>query len=339
MKTITSNYTIKNDDKKLILDSSLESFILTLPESIGLGFEVEMICVGGTESVNSITIESTKETIMINGDSYFTINTDRAVVNLALQRTAGKVVHLSCTQGASGGGGGDTGWTYDPLSSTTKLTNESGIRVGTIGNNGTDQNYLELIDTSLGDVICDISNQELEQNNGLIKNYKAYGGNNIILDSFAGFSDDTTQLIVSDSCILFYDFAITGKWQILYNNEWKTKVIDISSAQLLDLTTPIELLPAAGVGKYYDIETTKMKVLFGTTPYDPDSMNKIEVKQGLQTFNFGPNIIAQSSNTFGIGVRSGYTATNQNVTISADAIALDGDGTAQVILQYKVNTF
>ena len=124
-----------------------------------------------------------------------------------------------------------------------------------------------------------------------------------------------------------------------YNNEWKTAVIDVSSAEILDLTTPIELLPAAGVGKYYDIETTKMKVLFGTTPYDPDSMTKIEVKQGLQTFNFGPNIIAQSSNTFGIGIRSGYTATNQNVTLSADAIALDGDGTAQVILQYKVNTF
>lgn len=338
MKTITSNYTIKNDDKKLILDSSLESFILTLPESIGLGFEVEMICVGGTESVNSITIESTKETIMINGDSYFTINTDRAVVNLALQRTAGKVVHLSCTQGASGGGGGDTGWTYDPLSSTTKLTNESGIRVGTIGNNGIDQNYLELIDTSLGDVICDISNQELEQNNGLIKNYKAYGGNNIILDSFAGFSDNTTQLIVSDSCILFYDFAITGKWQILYNNEWKTKVIDISSAQLLDLTTPIELLPAAGVGKYYDC-TARFKYIFGTIPY-AIGMTKIEIKQGNQAISFPSNVIAPSYNNISFGFRStGSMATNQNVTLSADDINEVGDGTAQVILQYKVNTF
>ena len=129
MKTITSNYTIKSDDKKLILDSSLESFILTLPESIGLGFEVEMICVGGTESVNSITIESTKETIMINGDSYFTINTDRAVVNLALQNIFGKVVHLSCTQGASGGGA-FTGWVLNETTNTTDLTSGLGITTG-----------------------------------------------------------------------------------------------------------------------------------------------------------------------------------------------------------------
>lgn len=334
MKIITSNYTIKSDDKKLILDSSLESFILTLPKSIGLGFEVEMICVGGTESVNSISIQSPKETILINKESGFVIDIDRAVVNLALQRTAGKVVHLSCTQGASGGGGGDTGWTLQ--ADATTLNDSLGLAVENVGLIASSPDFLTLVDATTGDITADLT--ALESGSKIIKNIKVTGPFDLILQSTAGFSDGTNELIVSDSSIIFWD-NVSGFWQILYNNEWKTKVIDISSAEILDLTTPIKLLPAAGVGKYYDIETTKMKVLFGTTPYDPDSMNKIEVKQGAQIFFFSPNIIAQSSNTFGIGVRSGYTATNQNVTLSADAIAFDGDGTAQVILQYKVNTF
>ena len=216
MKTITSNYTIKSDDKKLILDSSLESFILTLPESIGLGFEVEMICVGGTESVNSITIESTKETILINGDSAFVIDTDRAVVNLALQNIFGKVVHLSCTQGASGGTN-TSGWNTITSNYAT-LENGLGLRTSSISQFANLADYLCLIDTSSGDVNADISSLDVT---GLIKNYKVTGPNDLILEDYTnGFSNGENTLVISDSAIIFFDGII---WQILYNNEWKTK--------------------------------------------------------------------------------------------------------------------
>lgn len=319
VKNIRKNYTVKASDKILFVHTAVPitiTFPKTFPNDLSF-----VILGSGTESTNNITIAypdqsdtviSTDNSITVithNGDNLFSVN----------------------SAGASGGGVGDVGWSLN--ADSARLNDDIGLNFGLVSSFIDSLNPLSVIDTSSGDVQSSIDALE---DQGQIKIYKAQGINNIILDSLSGFSDGTNTITVVDSAILFFDGVI---WQILYNNEWKTKVIDISSAEILDLTTPIELLPAAGVGKYYDIETTKMKVLFGTTPYDPDSMNKIEVKQGLQTFNFGPNIIAQSSNTFGIGIRSGYTATNQNVTISSDAVALDGDGTAQVIIKYKVNTF
>lgn len=319
VKNIRKNYTVKASDKILFVHTAVP-ITITFPKVFPN--DLTFVILGsGTESTNNITIAypdqsdtviSTDNSITVithNGDNLFSVN----------------------SAGASGGGGGDVGWSLN--ADSARLNDDIGLNFGLVSSSIDSLNPLSVIDTSSGDVQSSIDALE---DQGQIKIYKAQGINNIILDSLSGFSDGTNTITVVDSAILFFDGTI---WQVLYNNEWKTKVIDISSAEILDLTTPIELLPAAGVGKYYDIETTKMKVLFGTTPYDPDSMNKIEVKQGSQIFFFSPNIIAQSSNTFGIGVRSGYTATNQNVTLSADAIALDGDGTAQVIIQYKVNTF
>lgn len=319
VKNIRKNYTVKASDKILFVHTAVPitiTFPKTFPNDLSF-----VILGSGTESTNNITIAypdqsdtvvSTDNSITVithNGDNLFSVN----------------------SAGASGGGVGDVGWSLN--ADSARLNDDIGLNFGLVSSSIDSLNPLSVIDTSSGDVQSSIDALE---DQGQIKIYKAQGINNIILDSLSGFSDGTNTITVVDSAILFFDGTI---WQVLYNNEWKTKVIDISSAEILDLTTPIELLPNAGVGKYYDIETTKMKVLFGTTPYDPDSMTKIEVKQGLQTFHFNSYIIAQSSNTFGIGARNGYTATNQNVTLSADAIALDGDGTAQAVLIYKVNTF
>lgn len=247
MKAITTNYTIKNDDKKLILDSSLESFILTLPDSIGEGFAVELICVGGTESVNSITIQSPKSTILINGDSAFAIDTDRAVVNLALQAIYGKVVHLSCTQGAAGGGGGYTGWSAN--TQRTELDSNLGLSVST--KNGT-YDYISIIDTSAGDVTIDISS--LENTVYYIKKFKKVGANKLFLQSFAGFSDFSSLLEVPESCCIVYD-PTNPIWEILYNNNNTVTNTIIKSKKITNIDCQTW---SAGV----EIEPTKPGVIF-----------------------------------------------------------------------------
>lgn len=51
-----------------------------------------------------------------------------------------------------------------------------------------------------------------------------------------------------------------------------TTVVNISSAQILAMdTTPIELLPAPGVNKYYDIEKVILEYTYGTSIYDVSS--------------------------------------------------------------------
>ena len=50
-------------------------------------------------------------------------------------------------------------------------------------------------------------------------------------------------------------------------SEFTEKIINITSAQILTLGTPIELLPAPGAGKYYVIDRIQMEYSFRTAAY------------------------------------------------------------------------
>ena len=55
-------------------------------------------------------------------------------------------------------------------------------------------------------------------------------------------------------------------------------------------------------------------------------------------------LISGTSGIIGYGILRSLKLSNENLkligtTIYSDSVALDGDGTAQVIIKYKVNTF
>lgn len=49
--------------------------------------------------------------------------------------------------------------------------------------------------------------------------------------------------------------------------EYTEKIVDLTSAQIKTLGTPIELLPAPGTNKYYIIDRIQIEYKFGTTAY------------------------------------------------------------------------
>jgi hypothetical protein len=164
------------------------------------------------------------------------------------------------------------------------------------------------------------------------------------------------------------DFPIQGGLHI-YNNELKahidgqivtvypqagggtTEVVNISSAQILAMgTTPIELLPAAGANKYYDIEKVILEYTFNTTAYTGDLILGVGspvfmyLEQG--SLNSGANWVSvmnpmSSALDLTNEVAFAYTSqTNSNLQLErwSGSIA-DGDGTLRVIITYTLRTF
>lgn len=128
------------------------------------------------------------------------------------------------------------------------------------------------------------------------------------------------------------------------------EIVNISSAQILAMgTSPVELLPAAGAGKYYDyygfIEFNE-----GTTPYTNTQILALndgwEVKQVENPIDFGEKtFIKISSINYSQGVGSNILhktqGLNQNVSLGTidNSNPTDGDGTLRVVIYYKVRTF
>jgi hypothetical protein len=164
------------------------------------------------------------------------------------------------------------------------------------------------------------------------------------------------------------DFPIQGGLHI-YNNELKahidgqivtvypqagggtTEVVNISSAQILAMgTTPIELLPAAGANKYYDIEKVILEYTFNTTAYTGDLILGVGspvfmyLEQG--SLNSGANWVSvmnpmSSALDLTNEVAFAYTSqTNSSLQLErwSGSIA-DGDGTLRVIITYTLRTF
>lgn len=146
--------------------------------------------------------------------------------------------------------------------------------------------------------------------------------------------------------------------------EYQEIVVNISSAQILAMgTTPVELLPAPGVGKYYDVEKIIFEYTHNTTTWtDPgywrlyggisncfigasdmleSPSNSVHITTGK--FNFisegipFSTMVEYSTNILNQAVML------QNVLIGGvdfkEGGPSGGDGTLRLILKYKVRTF
>jgi hypothetical protein len=333
MKAITFNYTLSVNDmnKTLLVDTSKIAVTITVPKITPSGFKVTLIGVGGTESTNNITIAGESDAT-INDSASVAVANDRPVI--LINKTSDNGSNYNLVTNAGSGGGGDSGWTLG--ADSARLNDDLGLNFGLVSDAVYSFNPYSVIDTSSIDVQASIDDLETE---GQLKIYKVQGENNIILDSIAGFSDGTQTLAIYDSAIIIFDGTI---WQILYNNEWKTKVVDVSSAEILTMgTTPVELLPSPGAGKYYEIESILTKYTHVTTAYD--FLSALSFLFGGNAIAFIEQMINIASNSVKKSLETTLTASLLNSSFylstqdSSDPIL--GDGTLQVIIKYKVNTF
>jgi hypothetical protein len=96
------------------------------------------------------------------------------------------------------------------------------------------------------------------------------------------------------------------------NSAYTETIVDISSAQILAIgTTPIALLPAPGVGKYYDIENVTFEYSVGATPYSITSQSVIVSAYASSSIN----IASISQSILGSQNQVGFGAINPNVDV------------------------
>jgi hypothetical protein len=134
-------------------------------------------------------------------------------------------------------------------------------------------------------------------------------------------------------------------------------IVNISSSQILNMgTTPIELLPAAGVNKYYDIEQITFEYTYGTTSYNVPDSDFIRISDyGTINFSITARVIAEGENRITI-VKDFYSVQDGIIDVIFQGITTvslnkglyleptsgnptNGDGTLRAIIKYKVKTF
>lgn len=138
--------------------------------------------------------------------------------------------------------------------------------------------------------------------------------------------------------------------------EYAETIVNISSAQILAMgTTPIELLPAAGANKYYDIDKVVVEYTSGASAYNftdeivlQINSNAVVLKNllGLTDTWFIVNDLNSyeltASAPIGGDVKVAYgEAVNKGLTINTynGTDPTDGDGTLRVKIYYKTITF
>lgn len=166
---------------------------------------------------------------------------------------------------------------------------------------------------------------------------------------------DGTEELYTQTNGVSEKFTLDDLKAYLEASEWTEVVINVSSAQILSMgSSPIQLLPNAGLNKYYVFEGglefigTGNQYIFSpekaVTIYYDQSFNKagcyfyidlFESKNSSVTpFTSIPNIGNNSNYQNGILLNSSiYLSTlNGNNPIS-------GTGTIRIVLRYKVKTF
>lgn len=139
---------------------------------------------------------------------------------------------------------------------------------------------------------------------------------------------------------------------------WAEAIVEITSAQILAMGTPIELLPAPGAGLYYDYEIN-FEYTHNTTAYNPGTEDYIFVGNTTSYAGFLVDILstlgASVNSVFSVDSKSKILALslsgndvfsygaglNENVVIGTyggTEVTL-GDGTLRAIIRYKVKTF
>ena len=133
-----------------------------------------------------------------------------------------------------------------------------------------------------------------------------------------------------------------------------TATVNISSAQILAMgTTPIELLPAPGVGMYYDIEKVILEYTYGTTAYTladlylgfPNSFLTPIYSSQLTGLSDCVNIVTQgakwseAADFIAYSTELGLNNWSVQFTTWAFTNPTLGDGTMRAIITYTVRTF
>ena len=149
-------------------------------------------------------------------------------------------------------------------------------------------------------------------------------------------------------------------------SEWIETIVNISSSQILNMgTTPIELLPASGENKYYDIESIILESnqpqydLGGVNDFIKVTMGFIELTisrelleaNGLPRVTVLRNFLVQSQGTWGnYPTLDTYYRTNNHDSIQTNVNMIlfltenptnpeNCNGTLRAIIKYKVKTF
>lgn len=154
--------------------------------------------------------------------------------------------------------------------------------------------------------------------------------------------------------------STTGLWEpgSVGGSEYTETIVDISSAQILAMgDTPIELLPAAGVGKYYDINEIIIEYTYNGTPYTASNTPYLNVNGGSAYSNIKDILLSTDTNAYIIkefsipsspvspGVQEMKPQkhelnTNCQLTVGGGpGNPTGGDGTIRAIIRYKVRTF
>jgi hypothetical protein len=139
------------------------------------------------------------------------------------------------------------------------------------------------------------------------------------------------------------------------------EIVNLSSVQLLSLgTSPVELLPAPGVDKYYDIDKIVVEFKHGTTPYTLNGVTLLSFQESGGSKYPTPNSNGDNKGfdayylsddsegdkiSCSLSMSSSFIPVNKNMVIrSEDNIGntidmSDGDGTMRITIYYKVLTF
>jgi hypothetical protein len=150
-------------------------------------------------------------------------------------------------------------------------------------------------------------------------------------------------------------FTLNDLKAYLEASEWTEVIINISSAQILSMgSSPIQLLPNAGLNKYYIFEGI-LEFIGNSTQYSiPDSTSAIRIYydqsfngagcyfnkafllskgSSVIPFNSIPNVGTNNAQN-GIGLNSSiFLSTNNSENPT------NGNGTIRIILKYKIKTF
>jgi hypothetical protein len=133
-------------------------------------------------------------------------------------------------------------------------------------------------------------------------------------------------------------------------SDYTETIVNISSAQILAMgTSPIELLPAAGAGKYYDIDKVVIEYTHVSTAYTSnyimlinDGGNPLSYSQFSNSNSFVELTLNQ---TFvdvveGVGLSQMNTLNQALVLTTYDGVSPTlGDGTMRVKIYHKTITF
>jgi hypothetical protein len=168
---------------------------------------------------------------------------------------------------------------------------------------------------------------------------------------------DGSEEIYSQTSGVSEKFTLNDLKAYLEASEWTEVIINISSAQILSMgSSPIQLLPNAGLNKYYIFEgILEFIANMKNTQYSiPDSTSAIRIYYD-QSFNGagcyfnkafllskGSSVIPFNSipNVGTNNAQNGIDS-NSSIFLSTDngLNPTNGDGTIRIVLKYKIKTF